>query len=603
MTNEMLCIYSLIQAWAESTPTSRAITAPGRLPLTYQQLQAQIDLTGEMLSAVGIGHKDRVAVVLPDGPEAAVAFVSLASHITMAPLNPAYRAKEFEFYLSDLNVKALIVHSEIASPAVEVAQARGIPVIKLQPLLEEEAGLFLLEGEKADVAVPNHLAHSDDIALLLHTSGTTSRPKLVPLTQANLACSARHIQKALQLVQSDHCLNIMPLFHIHGLIAGVLASLASGASVICTPGFYAPAFFEWMETFRPTWYTAVPAMHQAILARSGANQEIIDRCPLRFIRSASSALPPQVMSELEHVFTVPLIEAYGMTEASHQIASNPFPPYVRKVGSVGLAAGPEVACMDEEGNFLPSGAIGELVLRGPNIIRGYEDNPTANEKAFTNGWFRTGDQGYIDDDGYIFLTGRLKEIINRGGEKIAPREVDEVLLSHPAVAQAVAFAIPHDTLGEEIAAAIVLHDGAVATERELREFAADRIAAFKVPRHIVMLDEIPRGPTGKPQRIGLARTLGISSFEEVKRKQAGPPVAPRTPLEAALTEIWSQVLGLQQIGVHDDFLDLGGDSILATQIIARIHATLHLEVSLLIMFDEPTVALQAQALTQSLTEK
>jgi len=577
--------------------------APGRLPLTYQQLQVQIDRTGKMLSAVGVGRKDRVAVVLPDGPEAAVAFVSLASHITMAPLNPAYRTKEFEFYLSDLNVKALIVHPELASPAVEVAQTQGILVIKLQPLPEEEAGLFLLEGEKAGAAEPNRLAHPDDVALLLHTSGTTSRPKLVPLTQANLACSARHIQRALQLVQSDRCLNIMPLFHIHGLIAGVLASLASGASVICTPGFHAPTFFAWMETFRPTWYTAVPAMHQAILARSAANQEIIDRCPLRFIRSASSALPPQVMSELESVFKVPLIEAYGMTEASHQIASNRLPPSARKVGSVGQAAGPEVACMDEAGNFLPCGAIGELVLRGPNIMHGYEDNSLANEKAFTHGWFRTGDQGYIDNNGYIFLTGRLKEIINRGGEKITPREVDEVLLSHPAVAQAVAFAIPHDALGEEIAAAIVLRDGAVASEREIREFTADRIAPFKVPRHIVILDEIPRGPTGKLQRIGLAQTLGISSFEEVRRKQMGPPVAPRTPLEAALAGIWSQVLGLQQIGVHDDFLDLGGDSILATQIISRIQATLHLEVSLLTIFDEPTVARLAQALTQSLTEQ
>jgi oxalate---CoA ligase len=261
---------------------------------------------------------------------------------------------------------------------------------------------------------------------------------------------------------------------------------------------------------RPTWYTAVPTMHQAILARAERNREIVARSRLRFIRSSSASLPPQVMAELERVFRAPVIESYGMTEASHQMASNPLPPRPRKPGSVGLAAGPEVAVMDDAGSLLPRGAVGEVVIRGPNVTRGYEANPEANAKAFTNGWFRTGDQGVLDDDGYLRLTGRLKELINRGGEKISPLEVDDVLMDHPAVQQVVTFAMPHEKLGEEVAAAVVLREGKIATERELRDFAATRLADFKVPRRVVLLPEIPKGATGKLQRIGLAKKLGLA---------------------------------------------------------------------------------------------
>ncbi len=220
-------------------------------------------------------------------------------------------------------------------------------------------------------------------------------------------------------------------------------------------------------------------------------------------------MPPQVIAELETVFTAPLIESYGMTEAAHQMASNPLPPAKRIPGSVGIAAGPEVAIMDEGGNLLPAGAIGEIVIRGENVTKGYENNPKANAEAFTHGWFRTGDQGTLTDDGYLTLTGRLKEIINRGGEKISPREVDEVLMDHPAVAQVVCFGIPHEKLGEEVGAAVVLREGKTATEKELREYVATRLADFKVPRKVLLMDEIPKGATGKLQRIGLAKKLGL----------------------------------------------------------------------------------------------
>ena len=374
------------------------------------------------------------------------------------------------------------------------------------------AGNFTLHGpDAAAPAARGGFAEDGDIALVLHTSGTTSRPKIVPLSHINVTASAYHIGQTLALTPDDVCLNIMPLFHIHGLIAASLSSIAAGASVVCTPGFNALKFFAWFEEAHPTWYTAVPTMHQAILTRAERNREIIAKGRLRLIRSSSSSLPPQVMEALEATFHVPVIEAYGMTEAAHQMASNPLPPRQRFSGCVGIAAGPDIAIMNEDGGLLASGALGEIVIRGRNVTGGYEANPDANAKAFTNGWFRTGDQGVIDQDGYLRLTGRLKELINRGGEKISPLEVDTIIMDHPAVAQVVTFAVPHDKLGEDVAAAVVLREGAVCDERELRDFVSARVADFKVPRKIIFLAEIPKGATGKLQRIGLAEKLGMTA--------------------------------------------------------------------------------------------
>ena len=406
----------------------------------------------------------------------------------------------------------MVVEQGSKSPAIAAAAERNIPVVTLVADENGPAGQFRLEGKSAGAAQNGGMAKADDVALILHTSGTTSRPKIVPLTQQNVTASARHISVSLNLSADDRCMNIMPLFHIHGLIAAVLSSLGAGASVHCAPGFNALRVFGWLDEIEPSWYTAVPTMHQAILSRANRNADSVERARnnLRLVRSSSSSLPPQVMKELEDTFDVPVVEAYGMTEAAHQMACNPLPPAVRKPGSVGIAAGPEVAIMDEsESNLLAIGQTGEIVIRGPNVTPGYENNPEANASAFTDGWFRTGDQGVMDDEGYISITGRLKEIINRGGEKISPREVDEVLMDHPAVAQAVTFAMLHDKLGEEVAAAVVLREGETAEEGEIREFVSGRVADFKVPRRVLVLDEIPKGATGKLQRIGLAEKLGL----------------------------------------------------------------------------------------------
>ncbi len=489
--------------------SDRAIGAPGRPWMSGGGLREHAVAMRSTLAGAGIGRGDRVAIVLPNGPEMASAFLSVAASCCAAPLNPAYKADEFEFYLQDLQPAAILLTAGEAGPARDAADRLGVPVLTLHPTTGP-AGGFTLNASALPTGVSGiEPPRPEDPALVLHTSGTTARPKIVPLTNANLAASARHIAAALALTPADTCLNVMPLFHIHGLIAAVTASLSAGAAVCCTPGFNAFKFGEWLGEVRPTWYTAVPTMHQAILMRMRAHADTARAARLRFIRSSSASLPPQVMAELEEVFGAPVLESYGMTEAAHQMAANPLPPRARKPGSVGVAAGPEVAVMGDDGALLAQGDIGEVVIRGPNVTPGYDNNPAANATAFTAGWFRTGDQGRLDEEGYLFLTGRLKEQINRGGEKISPLEVDVVLLDHPAIAQACTFGFPHDKLGEEVGVAVVPRPGQSVTEAEVRAFAAERLAAFKVPRRVLVMEDIPKGATGKVQRIGLAAKLGL----------------------------------------------------------------------------------------------
>lgn len=484
-----------------------SITAPDKAPMTGAALGALCARVAGALRASQIGQSDVVAIVMPNGPEMAAAFLAVASAAVTAPLNPAYGAEEFAFYLEDLKAKALILAAGQDGAARASAVALGIPVIELAPDLAGPAGSFTLSvsGVAADIPSPA----PGDVALILHTSGTTSKPKQVPLTHANLAASAANIARALQLTEADRCLLVMPLFHIHGLVGALLSSMSAGAGVYCPPGFNALKFFGWLDQSEATWYSAVPTMHQAILARAERNGDIVRRAGLRLIRSSSASLPPQVMAALEETFGCPVIESYGMTEAAHQMASNPLPPRQRKPGSVGVAAGPEVAVMAPDGTLLGPETEGELVIRGANVTAGYIGNAKANAEAFVDGWFRTGDLGVIDADGYVFIKGRLKEIINRGGEKIAPNEVDVVLLDHPAVAQVVTFGVRHDKLGEEVAAAVVLREGMTATEADLRAHTAQRLAPFKVPGRFVFLEEIPKGATGKVQRIGMAARLGL----------------------------------------------------------------------------------------------
>jgi len=581
-------IHQIVRNHAENQPDAIALAAPGRSMLSYASLYTHICHVVETLNLMDIGRNDRVAIVLPNGPEMAVTFLAVASAATSAPLNPAYRPSDYDFYLSDLNAKALITLSGFDTPAVDVAHDHSIPIIYIDPGLSADAGLFKLLGETTCSADLGGFAGPDDVALVLHTSGTTSRPKMVPLKHTNVCSSAQNIQKTLILTNEDRCLNVMPLFHIHGLMGAVLSSISAGASIVCTPGFRADRFFDWMGTFKPSWYSAVPTIHQAILGQASVNSEIIAANPLRFIRSSSASLPPQVMRELEVDFHAPVVESYGMTEASHQMTSNPLPPLQRKPGTVGLPAGPEVAIMDRDGKVLSQGATGEIVIRGPNVTQGYENNPDANKTAFSNGWFRTGDEGHFDSEGYLYISGRLKEIINRGGEKVTPREIDEAFLEHASVTQAVAFAVSHPTLGEDVAAAVVLEKDASVSEKELRDFAFTKLADFKVPTQVIIVEQIPKGATGKLQRLGLAKMLEAQLRPEY--------VAPRTDTQKFLATLMAEVLNLERVGIYDNFFTLGGDSLLAALFFSQITEQLGKKLPLATLFQAPTVEQLANVL-------
>ena len=585
------CLPHLLEHHAHRRSDAPAILAPGRAPLSYGRLYQHIDDMGRTLRALGIGRHDRIAVVLPNGPEMAVAIVTVAASAACAPMNPAYGAEELDRYFADLRPRALITQAGIDSSASRVALSRGVRVVEISTAPDAEAGLFTLIGEQGRARARGTVSPGD-VALLLLTSGTTSRPKIVPLTHANICTSAYSSVAALALGETDRCLNVLPLFHGHGLIATVLASLAAGASVVCTPGCDINSFFGWITAFQPTWYSAVPTMHQAILAQARHQRQQAADCRLRFVRSASAPLPPRVFAELERTFETSVIEFYGMTEtASSPIACNPLPPRQRKAGSVGMPVGLDVAIMDEAGALLPGGETGQVLVRGASVTPGYDD-PSATQAAFADDWFKTGDLGFFDDDGYLFLAGRSREMINRGGEKVAPREVDEVLLQHPAVAEAVTFAVPHATLGEDVAAAIVLRPHVPATPRDIRQFAIGRVADFKVPRQVFIVPEIPKSSTGKVQRVGLAAKLGLASIAALPPI----PVPPRTPLEQTLAGFWAQILPLERIGVYDDFFALGGDSLLAARVLTHMYQVTQLEVEVARFFEAPTVAEMAHHL-------
>jgi acyl-CoA synthetase (AMP-forming)/AMP-acid ligase II/acyl carrier protein len=579
-------------------PDREAILAPGRPPVTYGALWARVNDAVRGLRSLGVGPGDRVAVVLPNGPETAVAMIAVAAGAVCVPLNPGYTTDEWQRYFGDLRVSALLTRADMDSASRGLAHAIGIPVIDLIPQPSEGPGAFSLVGPETVRSVNAELAPRTGDAFILTTSGTSSRPKMVPLTHAAVCLSAYNVGATLALGPRDRLLNVLLLFHVHGLVSGVLAALAAGSSVVCTAGFDAAAFCGWLKEFRPTWYTAVPAIHQAVLSAARVDKRSARQSSLRVIRSASSSLPPSVTSGLEALFGVPVIDTYGMTEAASQIAANPLER--RKPGSVGQPAGPEIAIMDSEGRRLLAGKRGEIALRGPTITRGYDNDSAATASAFRNGWFRTGDLGYLDEDGYLFIVGRIKDIINRGGQKVAPAEVEQALLSHPDVVDAAAFPLFHRRFGEDVAAAVVLRQDARVTAHSLRGFARERLARFKVPGLIRIVPEIPKGPAGKIKRAELVATLAIT-LPKARVERGGKLAAPRSELEWQLADTWTELLELNRIGIDEDVFALGADSITVAQMLSRLRARFGVDLSLKDLFDAPTVA--ALATRVELSEK
>lgn len=504
--------------------------------------------TGDVAAALrglGLGPADRVALVMPNGPEMAVALLGTMEAAVAVPLHPDLTAGEFRARLEQVEARLLLVPPDSASPALEAARRLGLRAV-------EPAA-----GPRAPVAP----RAPGETVLIVFTSGTTARPKAVPLTRANLEASSSAFRAALGLGPADRCLNLVPLYHVQGVVGALLPSLEAGGGVYCTPGFDAGRFPGWLRDLKPSWFTAGPALHRAILAsKPGAHA-------LRFLRSVSAPLPPALLAEIEACFGVPVVEGYGMTETG-TITSNPLD--ARRPGSVGVSVGPEIRIVD-----------GEILVRGPSVTQGYLDDPAANTAAFVDGWFRTGDLGRLDSPGYLTITGRVKELINRAGEKVSPGEVEEALLRHPGVAEAVAFPLPHPQLGEDVAAAVVRRPGAAVGEADLRRFAAAWIAVHKVPRRIVFVEAIPR-TAGKLRRSALAQTLDVNPDAAGPRP---PHVAPEGVVERKLAALWRRHLAVEEVGAHDDFFALGGDSLTA----ARLFAELDVKLPLSTLLQAPTL--------------
>ena len=590
-------LLAAIRETADRSPDDVAFLGSGRHTLTYGQLVEQIREIAAALRRAGVQPGDRVAVALPDGPDLAVAVIGISAAATVVPLSPAARDKEIGRQLQSLECRWIVVVERDQQRTAHL-RARGIDVLQLVPN-KARAGLFTLQSSGAAVDVsPMGIAEParadiHEVALALHTSGTAGEPKLVLLTHRNLSAAAAAIAEALELTPMDRALSVMPLFHIHGLSA-ITATLMTGGSIACPGVDGVMRLPEWLDHFKPTWLTASPTIHRELLAQARQQPHVIRRHTLRFLRSASAPMPPTLITELEQVFAVPFIEAYGMTEASPQIACNRLAPHLRRTGSVGRAAGPEVAIVDEHGTPLPVGREGEVVIRGDNVITRYAGGDEANRDAFVNGWLRTGDLGRLDDDGFLFITGRLKDVINRGGEKISPLEVDRALLKHPGVRDAVTYAVPHATLGEDVAAAVVL-EAPLASEDEarmlddIRQTLRGDLADFKVPQRIVVLDAIPSGTSGKVRRAAVAARVTSRS---ISPDCASGDLA-TDAFEQRVAAIWAEVLGINTPFRDDNFFELGGDSLSAARVVARVASDLSIDAPSRILFEHPTPARMA----------
>lgn len=527
---------------------------------------------GRVFPTHGIRREDRVAIVLPDGPRLCLSFLGVSCHCIAAPLNPSGSLQDLLSWMEDLSPRAVLVGEGSPSIAREAAERMGLKIIDY-----EEVVACIEDG-----AISIHPApEPEDVALILHTSGTTAKAKMVPLTHGNLIRSASNIAATLGLGKDDLCLNVMPMFHIHGIVACLLAPLVSGGRVLVSEGIDASRFYRLLIEYKATWFSAVPTRHRNLLEYRQSHPGVREAHRLRFIRSSSSSLPIALLEALEAAFGVPVIEAYGMTEAAHQMCSNPLPPATRKPGSVGLPAGQEVRVVDGQGKEVGAGEVGEVVIRGENLTPGYLNLPEERQERFEGGWFRTGDLGRMDADGYLFLQGRVKEIVNRGGEKVSPAEVDDCLFGHEGVAEAVCFGVPHPSLGEDLAAAVVLHAGSDATEPSLRAHLFERLSHFKVPSRILIVDAIPKSSIGKVQRRQLAERL-----RHLLQEASDSPV---DATERFVADLFREVIPrCPEVGRAANFFGLGGDSLQAITAAQRIGSRYGIELPAHEIFRHPT---------------
>lgn len=544
------------------TPTIPSIL---RHKATHSEISmAMRSVTGESWTfgdmahaAFGIAEKlrahsvrPRYGIVMANGPLFTLSILGATCAGTAVPLNPAYQRDEFIRYFRRLRASCVLVDCH-RPEAESAAQELSIPVIRITGT---ECGDFTKTGNDPD---PNQTA------LVLMTSGSTGEPKLVPLSHRNLCVSAAQVAESVGLTESDVCLSMWELHHIGGLVDLLLAPIISGGSIIATPGFNTALFFRCLREFQPTWFQAVPtALHDMMSAWKKYEMPTPDHS-LRFLRSVAAKLPENLQVQLEDAFHVPVIQTFGMTEAGPLITSTRLPPAVSKRGSVGTSCGNEIRVLGGSGRELPAGEQGEIAIRGENVFAGYEGEDEENRARFRNGWFLTGDLGFLDEDGHLYLTGRSKQLINRGGEKINPLEVESTLSEHPQVAEAAAFAVEHRSLGEDVAAAVVLKPGATCTAADLKSFVMERLASFKVPHQILFLDRLPLTGIGKLNRPELANIAKASQNQPASHAQANA-------IERRLSKIWAKEMNLDSIGIDEKFFVAGGDSLVGVRVLVAV---------------------------------
>lgn len=580
-------VTSLVRERSQERPEAMALLAPGREPLRYAALSAQAAHLRAALRAAGVARGSRVALALPNGPEMAAALVAVIGVAACVPVNPAAPAAEVARLLARARAGFVLVVRDGNASLREAAREAGALVVEAAADPRAPAGTLRI-GPPVDPAAqasPADEPAGTDVALVLQTSGTSGEPKLVALTHAQLSAATAAVVHGLALTAADRCLNVRPLFHVNGIVTNVLATLCSGGSLICTPAFDEARFFDWIAAFEPTWFSGVPTMHQWIVANGHEYRAKAPHHRFRFVRSGAAPLAPATLRELEALLDAPVVEAYGMTERS-PIAMNPLPPGLRKPGSVGLPAGVEIALLDADGRVLPrDGDVeGEIAIRGDGVIGAYESGA---QDAFVDGWLRTGDLGRLDADGYLCVTGRLKDIVNRGGQKVSPREIEDALLAHPAVARAAAFGVPHPSLGEEPACAVVLRDGAWADAKALRAHVAGRLASYKVPSTVLVVPVMPLGPTGKV----LVDALRRAALDASGGPHGARPVGER---EQAVADAFGQLLDGATFARDDSFFARGGDSLGAARVAARLSARTGVELDATTVFRHPTPAALAQ---------
>lgn len=496
MKNDFSTIGELIRHWATATPEAIALVSPDRKPLTYRMYGEQARYVGEFFETLDLGRGNRIAVAVPNGAEAVLCYASVCAHATAAPLNPAYTFEEFCSYLKNLSVDAVMVMRGVETAARAAAATLDLLTIELDPDRTASAGLFRLSAQATSRRRQAGSPTLDDLALVVQTSGTTSQPKIIPLTHRNVVARAIQENDWYGVGRDDRVLCLNPLYHNSGLKQCVFEPLQSGGSTVAAADFGLSDFLDKLANYQPTWCTGSATFFHEIARSTDPRDGALHRHHLRFFRSGSTRLLPSVAGRIEEGFGVPILNAYSSSEAG-LMTSNPLPPGLRRSETVGMPIGTAVAILNDEGNELPPGAEGEVAARGPTVMTGYEAAPQANLASFSNGWFRTGDMGCFDVDGYLHLNGRIKETINRGGEKIFPAEIEAALETHDDVKEAAAFGVPHPTLNEVVVAAVVPASAAITDAKHLKHHARSLLSRTKVPTKIFVVDELPRNSNGK----------------------------------------------------------------------------------------------------------